>query len=171
MNFKPLAHRSDPRFRKKSKSTETQEKEEQSPAKSMKENDTPNLNTLDPRSRVSVQRRDNLDYSSPLSGGGSPGGNHSPSYSSYSRPAGNRSQAKAKINNDGTKRTPASKLKQEEIDKDKPTGSPGPMDPDMPILTPILPEDIDADQPESINDERSLKDTFSTLDPTASPFC
>ena len=40
-----------------------------------------------------------------------------------------------------------------------------------PILTPILPEDIDADQPDSNADERSLKDTFSTLDPTASPFC
>ena len=57
------------------------------------------------------------------------------------------------------------------MDNEKPTGSPGPMDPDMPILTPILPEDIDADQPDSYADERSLKDTFSTLDPTASPFC
>ena len=171
-DIKPLAHRSDPRFRKKSKSTDTppHEKEESSPTKPMKENDKPNLSTLDPRSRISVQRRDNLDYSSPLGGGGSPGGNHSPSYSSYSTP-GHRSQTKSKINNESKKRTPVGKIKKEEVDNEKPTGSPGPMDPDMPILTPILPEDIDADQPDSYADERSLKDTFSTLDPTASPFC
>ena len=74
-DIKPLAHRSDPRFRKKSKSTDTppQERDESSPAKPTKENDKPNLSTLDPRSRISVQRRDNLDYSSPLGGGSSPG--------------------------------------------------------------------------------------------------
>lgn len=173
-DVKPLSHRNDPRFRKKSKSTDTPptEKEEPSPVKMMKENDKPNLSNLDPRSRVSVQRRDNLDYSSPLGGGGSPGGNHSPGYSSYNRSSGNnRSHAKTKASSDGMKRTHVNKLKKEEIEKEKPTGSPGPLDPDMPILTPILPEDIDADESEPAADERSLKDTFSTLDPTASPFC
>ncbi len=185
--YKPLAHRSDPRFRKKAKSTETRDThvEPESPPVS-KENNKPDLDKLDPRSRVSVQRRNNLDYSSPLGGGGSPGSGSSPgyggspSYNSYNR-GGGRTRNKTKSDTSKkppTAKPPNPKPKQEETvkDIDKPTGSPGPMDPDMPVLTRILPEDIDKDlpempEPEPEEEQVSLKDTFKTLDPTASPFC
>ncbi len=172
-DFKPLAHRNDPRFRKKSKSTDTppqdKDKEQVSPDKPVKkEDEKPPPTMSDKRARVSAQRRDNLEYSSPLASGNSPSGNKSPSYKPNKSTGNNRT--KNKLDKEAPKRTSTARIQQDEVDSDKPSGSPGPLDPDMPILTPILPEQIDS-EPVVGADERSLKDTFSTLDPTASPFC
>ena len=140
---KPLSHRNDPRFKKKSKSDAGNSILSDSSASSS----DPSEAAGDPRR--SMQRKSILEYSSPLGGGG---GDNSPkdSYSSYNRPP-----------NRDPRPTPARPPSQ---------ASPEPSQPPVSAAMPLLPDQMEM-PPLPALDEPSLKEVFKTIDPTASPFC
>ncbi len=170
-DLKPMSHRSDPRFRKKSKSTDTAPHEKDSPQDKPVKDEKPETKSEE---STHDKPKTKLDFYTPISSKNSPEGNRSPSYGKYNRSRGAQQgkQEEPKPRGGGGAVAGAGAAQRLRDDEEKPTGSPSPLDPDMPMLAPILPEEIDAEGTgAAADDERSLKHTFSTLDPTASPFC
>ena len=162
-----LSYRNDPRFKKKPKSESgfaTISTNQAETEVSVKQESEEKPSATDTKVDSLRMRRGNLDHSSPLGGHEvEPNKTGENSYSAYNRPKDtkpNRTVSRT-VSSEGKSNPSVSGLPSEE----GVTFVPPPLlVPELPVSHGMLPAALEEQPP-------PLKDVFSTMDPTASPFC